>query len=185
MQIDTRANDLYLYFIQPWSRCYVPNSSCYLTSQTMFTSKCDGITWEAVKVVSEEGRNWYSGDLIGNICAPIQMDRNTAKLMFQSCVTNMNRSFRARSWENSRKIPWTVRKPICIESIFVPCYFSKAKSNLSGSLWAKYNTTHYYSSATHLRNNHKSSAPEDGHKVARNMLSNLKRRNKHNTKSDI
>ena len=29
------------------------------------------------------------------------------------------------------------------------------------------------SSATHLRNNYKSSAPEDGHKVARNMLSNL------------
>ena len=35
------------------------------------------------------------------------------------------------------------------------------------------NTTHYYSSATHLINNYKSSAPEYGHKVARNMLSNL------------
>ena len=35
------------------------------------------------------------------------------------------------------------------------------------------NTTHYYSSATHLINNYKLSAPEDGHKVARNMLSNL------------
>jgi len=35
------------------------------------------------------------------------------------------------------------------------------------------NTTHYYSSATHLINNYKSSAPGDGHKVARNMFSNL------------
>ena len=35
------------------------------------------------------------------------------------------------------------------------------------------NTNHYYSSATHLINNYKSSAPEDGHKVARNMLSKL------------
>ena len=47
------------------------------------------------------------------------------------------------------------------------------------------NTTHYYSSATHLINTSKSSPPEDGNKVARNMLSNLQRRNKHNTKSDI
>ena len=35
------------------------------------------------------------------------------------------------------------------------------------------NTTHCYSSAAHLKNTTKSSAPEDGHKVARNMLSNL------------
>jgi len=35
------------------------------------------------------------------------------------------------------------------------------------------NTTHCYSSATHLINTSKSSAPEDGYKVARNMLSNL------------
>ena len=35
------------------------------------------------------------------------------------------------------------------------------------------NTTHCYSSATQLKNTTKSSAPEDGHKVARNMLSNL------------
>jgi len=35
------------------------------------------------------------------------------------------------------------------------------------------NTTHCYSSATHLINTSKSSAPEDEHKVARNMLSNL------------
>ena len=35
------------------------------------------------------------------------------------------------------------------------------------------NTIHFYSSATHLKNTTKSSAPEDEHKVARNMLSNL------------
>lgn len=108
-----------------------PNSSCYLTPQTMFASKCDGITWEGVKVVSEEGRNWYSCDLIGNICAPIQMDRNIAKLMFQSCVTNMNRSLYARSWENSRKIQWIVMKRICIKWVnFCPLLFqwSKIKS---------------------------------------------------------
>jgi len=32
---------------------------------------------------------------------------------------------------------------------------------------------HSHGSATHLINTSKSSAPEDGHKVARNMLSNL------------
>jgi len=35
------------------------------------------------------------------------------------------------------------------------------------------NTTHCYSTATHLKIATKSSDPEDGHKVARNMLSNL------------
>jgi len=35
------------------------------------------------------------------------------------------------------------------------------------------NTTHCYSSATHLKNTTKSSAPEDGYKVTRNMLSKL------------
>ena len=34
-------------------------------------------------------------------------------------------------------------------------------------------STYCYSSATHLINTYKSSAPEDGHKEARNMLSNL------------
>ena len=35
------------------------------------------------------------------------------------------------------------------------------------------NTARCYSSATHLINTSNSSTPEDGHKVARNMLSNL------------
>ena len=61
---------------------------------------------------------------------------------------------------------------------------------LSASQWTDKQPTgsdflHSHGSATHLINNYKSSAPEDGHKVARNMLSNLQRRNKHNTKSDI
>ena len=49
---------------------------------------------------------------------------------------------------------------------------------LSASQWTDKQPTgsdclHSHGSATHLVNNYKSSAPEDGHKVARNMLSNL------------
>jgi len=44
------------------------------------------------------------------------------------------------------------------------------------------NPTHCYSTIPYVKNTTKSSAPEDGHKVARNMLSNLQRRNKYNTK---
>ena len=35
------------------------------------------------------------------------------------------------------------------------------------------NTAHCYSTTLHEKNTTKSSAPEDGHKVARKMLSNL------------
>jgi len=49
---------------------------------------------------------------------------------------------------------------------------------LSASQWTDKQPTrsdclHSYGSATHLKNTTNSSAPEDGHKVARNMLSNL------------
>ena len=55
---------------------------------------------------------------------------------------------------------------------------------LSASQWTDKQPTrsdclHSYGSATHLKNTTKSSAPEDGHKVARNVLSNLSRRNKY------
>ena len=51
-------------------------------------------------------------------------------------------------------------------------------STLSASQWTDQQPTgsdclHSHGSATHLINNYKSSAPEDGHKVARNMLSNI------------
>ena len=46
-------------------------------------------------------------------------------------------------------------------------------------LWPPTQPRHY---TTRGKNTTKSSAPEDWHKVARNMLSNLKRRNKYNTK---
>ena len=63
-------------------------------------------------------------------------------------------------------------------------------TQLSASQWTDKQPTgsdclHSHGSATHLINTPKSSTPEDGYKVARNMLSNLYRRNKHNTKSDI
>ena len=50
--------------------------------------------------------------------------------------------------------------------------------HLSASQWTDKQPTgsdclHSHGSATHLINTSKSSAPEDGHKVARNMLSNL------------
>ena len=53
-----------------------------------------------------------------------------------------------------------------------------AEQVLSASQWTDKQPTgsdclHSHGSATHLKNTTKSSAPEDGHKVARNMLSNL------------
>ena len=58
------------------------------------------------------------------------------------------------------------------------CPSSGADVVLSASQWTDKRPTgsdclHSHGSATHLKNTTKSSAPEDGHKVARNMLSKV------------
>ena len=68
--------------------------------------------------------------------------------------------------------PW-----LCRQSDPVGC-LSVHWEVLSASQWTDKQLTgsdclHSHGSATHLINNYKSSAPEDGHNVARNMLSNL------------
>jgi len=69
--------------------------------------------------------------------------------------------------------PW-----LCRQSDPVGCLSVHWGVVLSASQWTNKQPTgsdclHSHGTATHLKNTTKSSAPEDGHKVARNMLSNL------------
>ena len=57
--------------------------------------------------------------------------------------------------------------------------YSPMDTQPANPIWPPTQPRHYTTSG---KNTTKSSAPEDGHKVAQNMLNNLQRRNKYNTK---
>jgi len=74
--------------------------------------------------------------------------------------------------------PWLCRQSDPVGCLSVHWEALSTTVVLSASQWTDKQPTgsdclHSHGSATHLKNTTKSSAPEDGHKVTRNMLSNL------------